>query len=158
MYSWLWRSGLGSLSISNVTEHPTADWTLQQIREALPGDQDYKYLLHDRHKTFSADLDEEVESCGIQVMRSPVRMPTANAHCERLIGTIRRECLDFLIPLNQSHLRRILREWTCHYNSGRPHRALGPGIPDPVEEIPPACKRNDQSCPASQVMAKPILG
>jgi putative transposase len=69
----------------NVTQHPTAEWTVQQLREALPGDQDYRYLLHDRHKTFSADLDYEVESWGIQVMRSPVRMPTANAHCERLI-------------------------------------------------------------------------
>jgi putative transposase len=142
----------------NVTQHPTAEWTLQQLREALPGDQDYKYLLHDRHKTFSADLDYEVESWGIQVMRSPVRMPTANAHCERLIGTIRRECLDFLIPLNESHLRRILREWTCHYNGGRPHRSLGPGIPNLVPEIPLDYKRTDRSCPASQVIAKPILG
>jgi hypothetical protein len=75
----------------NVTEHPTSEWTLQQLREALPGDQDYKFLLHDRHKTFSASLDETVESWGIHVLRSPVRMPTANAHCERLIGSIRRE-------------------------------------------------------------------
>ena len=67
----------------NVTQHPTADWTVQQLREALPDDQDYKYLLHDRHKTFSPDLDDEIESWGVQVMRSPVRMPTANAHCER---------------------------------------------------------------------------
>jgi putative transposase len=130
---------------------------MQQLREALPGDQDYKYLPHDRHKTFSADLNDEVESWGIGVMRSPVRMPTANAHCERLIGNIRRECLDFLIPLNESHLRRILGEWTCHYHGRRPHRALGPGIPDSVQEIPPVCKRTDQSSAASQVIAKPIL-
>jgi transposase InsO family protein len=78
----------------NVTEHPTAEWTLQQLRKALPGDHDYKFLLHDRYQTFSIHLDEEVESWGIHVSRSPVRMPTANAHCERLIGTIRRECLE----------------------------------------------------------------
>jgi len=71
---------------------------LQQARAALPGDQHYKFLLHDRHKTFSANLDETVESWGIHVLRSPVRMPTANAHCERLIGSIRRECLDYLNP------------------------------------------------------------
>ena len=94
----------------DVTEHPTSEWTLQQLRETLPGDQDYKFLLHDRHKTFSASLDETVESWGIRVLRSPVRMPTANAHCERLIGSICRECLDYLIPLNASHLRRALRE------------------------------------------------
>src|SRR3954464_15368937 len=76
----------------NATEHPTAEWTLQQLREVLPGDQEYKFLLHDRHPSFSADLDKEVQSWGIHVLRSPVRMPTANAHCERLIGTMRREC------------------------------------------------------------------
>ena len=64
----------------NVTEHPTAEWTLQQLREALPGDRDCKFLLHDRYKTFSASFDDEVESWGIHVLRSPVRMPTANVH------------------------------------------------------------------------------
>jgi putative transposase len=142
----------------NVTEHPTADWTLQQLREALPGDQDYKFLLHDRHKTFSSGLDEEVERWGVQVLRTPVRMPTANAHCERLIGTIRRECLDYVIPLNASHLRRTLREWMCHYNTGRPHRSLGPGIPDQLQPVAPARKRADHWGRASRVIAKPILG
>jgi hypothetical protein len=89
----------------NVTEHPTADWTLQQT----PGSaswrrEDCKFLLHDRHKIFSASLDEEVESWGIHVLRSPVRMPTANEYCERLIGSIRRECLDYVIPLHALHL------------------------------------------------------
>jgi putative transposase len=92
------------------------EWTLQQLHEVLPGDQDYKFLLHDRHKTFSATLDETLESWGIHVLRSPVRMPTANAHCERLVGSILRECLDYVVPLNSSHSRRTLREWACHYN------------------------------------------
>jgi len=77
-------------------------------------DGDCKFLLHDRHKTFSASLDEEVESRGIHVLRSPVRIPTANAHCERLIGSIRRECLDYVIPLHALHLQRVLREWVRH--------------------------------------------
>jgi len=102
----------------NVTEHPTAEWTLQQLREALSDHRNCRFLLHDRHKTFSASLDEEVESWGIHVLRSPVRMPTANAHCERLIGTIRREGLDYVIPLTSDHLRRILGEWVSHYNCG----------------------------------------
>ena len=140
----------------NVTEHPTSEWTRQQLREALPGDQDYKFLLHDRHKTFSASLDETVESWGIRVLRSPVRMPTANAHCERLIGSIRRECLDYLIPLNATHLRRSLREWTRHYNAGRPYRSLGPGIPNQVQQA--EFKQAAQLSSASRVIAKPILG
>jgi putative transposase len=108
----------------NATEHPTAEWTLQQLREALPGDQEYKFLLHDRHKTFSAGLDEEVERWGIAVLKSPAHAPTANAFCERLIRSIRRECLDYLIPLNESHLKRTLREWVRHHNGGRPHQSL----------------------------------
>jgi putative transposase len=74
----------------NGTEHPTAEWTLQQPREALPGDREYKFLLHDRHKTFSVGLDEEVARWGVEVLKSPAHAPTANAFCERLIGTIRR--------------------------------------------------------------------
>jgi transposase InsO family protein len=60
----------------------------------------------------------------------PVRYPQANAFCERLIGTMRRECLDWLIVLNERHLRCVLREWVGHYNKARPHASLGPGIPD----------------------------
>jgi len=93
----------------NATEHPTADWTLQQLREALPGDREYKFLLHDRHKTFSLGLDEEVARWGIDLLKSPAHAPTANAFCERLVGSIRRECWDYGIPLNEAHLRRTLR-------------------------------------------------
>jgi putative transposase len=67
---------------------------------------------------------------GLEVLRSPISSPKANAICERLIGTIRRKCLDWMIPLSEAHLRSILRTWRNHYNTGRPHSALGPGIPD----------------------------
>ena len=65
------------------------------------------------------------------MLKSPPRSPMANAICERVIGTIRRECLDWLIPLSESHLRSILKSWIPHYNTARPHMALGPGVPDP---------------------------
>ena len=61
----------------------------------------------------------------------------ANAHCERLVGSIRRECLDFMIPLSEKHLRRIVAEWVTHYNQGRPHLSLGPGIPEPAAAFLP---------------------
>jgi hypothetical protein len=99
-----------------------------------------------------------VESWGIHVLRSPVRMPTANAHCERLIGTIRRECLDYLIRLNATHLRRILREWVRHYSNGRPHRSLGPAIPDRTQDNELTCSRSFRFRSSSHVIGEPILG
>jgi len=102
---------LGTRSIlhHNVTAHPTAVWTAQQFREALPGGHGYRFLIHDRDSIFSADLDKEVTTLGVRVLRTPVRAPTANAFCERFGGTLRRECLDFLIPFNERHLGLVLK-------------------------------------------------
>lgn len=100
----------------NVTSHPTAQWTIQQLREAIPSDHEYRFLIHDRHATFSSEVDKTVAALGLKVVKTPIRTPQANAYCERLIGTMRRECLDFMIPLNERHLRKILREWVTHYN------------------------------------------
>jgi len=123
---------------TNVTPHPTADWTLQQLRECLPYDHAYRFLIHDRDAIFSSYLDAGLRGFGVRVLKTPVRSPKANAFCERLIGTIRRECLDYLIPLNERHLRGIVREFSVHYNRGRPHSSLGPGIPEPHQPTPPA--------------------
>jgi len=84
-----------------VTAHPTADWTMQQFREAIPSDHGYQFLIHDRDSIFSRQLDQQLKSdFDLKVLRTPVRAPTANPYCERLVGTVRRECLDFMIPLN----------------------------------------------------------
>src|SRR5215471_21394069 len=107
----------------NVTAHPTAEWTFQQFREALPGDHPYRFLIHDRDCIFAAEVDQGLAHLGVRVLRTPVQAPKANAVCERLGGSLRRECLDFLIPFNERHLQMILREWTTHYNRGRPHAA-----------------------------------
>jgi len=66
---------------------------------------------------------------GLNILKTPVRTPTVNAYCERIIGAIRRECLDFMIPLNEKHLPSLLKKWKDHYNRGRPHSSLGPGPP-----------------------------
>jgi transposase InsO family protein len=145
----------------NVTAHPTAGWTLQQFREAIPGDHSYRFLIHDRDSIFSPEVDEALRNFGLKVLRAPARAPKANAYCERLVGTIRRECLDFMIPLSEKHLRRILREWISHYNHGRPHSALGPGIPAPVEDPCPLLPGNihRHELPASaRISSHPILG
>jgi hypothetical protein len=91
----------------SVTAHPTAEWTLQQFRETLPGDHAYPFVIHDRDAIFSKQLDMEVTGLGVRVLRTPVRAPRANAVCERLGGSLRRECLDLLIPINERHLRTI---------------------------------------------------
>jgi putative transposase len=90
----------------------------------------YEYLIHHRDSIFAKHLDESIGRLGVKVLKSPPRSPKANAICERVIGTIRRECLDWLIPLSDSHLRRVLKSWIPHYNGGRPHMLLGPGIPN----------------------------
>jgi transposase InsO family protein len=82
------------------------------------------------------ELDTAVAGLGLAALKTPIRAPKANAFCERLIGTLRRECLDFVIPLNDRHLRIIIREWVSHYNRGRPHSRLGPGIPDRAANPP----------------------
>jgi transposase InsO family protein len=142
----------------NVTAHPTADWTLQQFREALPGDHVYRYVIHDRDRIYSKELDRVVESMGVRVLRTPARCPKANCFCERFVRTGRRECLDFLIPLSEAHLKRILREWVSHYNHGRPHKRLGPGIPAPYTATPAVSSHRHDIPRDHRVVAKPVLG
>ncbi len=143
----------------NVTAHPTAAWTLQQFREALPSDHGQKFLIHDRDSIFSASLDEELKSCfGLRVLRTPVRAPKANAYCERLIGTMRREFLDFVIPLGERHLRSSLKEWVAHYNQSRPHSSLGPGIPEPSNMVLLLSGPRHTLPQGSRVVARLVVG
>src|SRR5262245_49486133 len=94
---------------------------------------------------------------GLTVLRTPVQAPQATAFCERLVGTIRRECLDFLIPLTEGHLRQIMSRWVTHYNRGRPHSSLGPGLPDPPSDGVVESNGHKLSN-AHRVVATPILG
>jgi transposase InsO family protein len=143
----------------NVTAHPTAQWTLQQLREAMPSDHSYRFLIHDRDGIFSQQLDQQVQHLRLRVLKTPVRSPQANAFCERLIGTLRRECLDFLIPLTEHHLRRLLHGWATHYNTARPHMSLGPGVPQPPASWPVPRQAHRHRLPAHlHVVARPILG
>ena len=120
----------------NVTSHPIAAWTLQQFREILAAPHAYRFVLHDRDSIFSPWCDAATSALGVRVLRTPVQTPTANAYCERLLGSLRRECLDFLIPFGEEHLRRMLRIWQLHYNRGRPHASLGPGLPEASPGLP----------------------
>jgi putative transposase len=140
----------------NVTASPTAAWTLQQLREAIPADHDYRFLLHDRDSIFSPALDQSIRHLGLKVLKTPVRTPVANAICERVLGTLRRECLDFVIPFTETHVRRLLQGWGRHYNARRPHMALRPGIPQPLAGLPAPLQEQRHRLPAHcHVVARP---
>ena len=142
----------------NVTAHPTASWTLQQLREAIPADHGYRFLLHDRDSIFSPQLDQHIHHLGLRVLKTPPQSPQANTLCERLIGTLRQECVDFLIPLSAYHLRRLLKAWVSHYNASRSHMALGPGIPQPLASLPVPLQADRHRLPQHlSVMSHPIL-
>ena len=115
---------------------------MQQFREALPGEHAYRFVIHDRGSIFSKKLDEEVTAMGVRVLKTPVRAPKANSICERFGGTMRRECLDFLIPFNERHLRLVLKVWIAHFNQSRPHMSLGPGIPAALHPPPETTHRH----------------
>jgi transposase InsO family protein len=152
--------GRRRLAHVNVTAHPTADWTLQQLREVVGDQHVHRYLIHDRDRIFAKHLDDSIGALGIEVLRSPVASPKANAVCERVIGTIRRECLDWLIPMSEAHFRAILKEWVAHYNGGRCHGALGPGVPDPPPEwaLVPKSESRHRLAAGALVLEKAILG
>lgn len=95
---------------------------------------------------------------GVRVLRTPIQAPRANAVCERLLGSLRRECLDFLIPFGEEHLRRILRAWQAHYNRGRPHASLGPGLPEPPPGLPATPITGLRLPCDARVVARSILG
>jgi transposase InsO family protein len=151
---------IGSRRILHVksTAHPTAAWTTQQLREVFVPEHPWRYLLHDRDAIFSTSLDETARSFGLAILKSPPRCPKANAFCERLIGTLRRECLDWIIPLGEGHLRSVVREWAAHYNRGRPHSALR-SVPEPMPGIPAEPQAHRHRLPPRQlVTAKSVLG
>jgi putative transposase len=140
----------------NVTEHPTAEWTVQQFRSCVIGDKLYRFVVHDRDAVFSPARDRSLKSMSLQVLKTPYRVPQANAFCERLIGTVRRECLDHLIAINERHLRTILAEWVRHYNEGRPHASLGHGLPESSALPAPRAVGHDP-LQGHRVAATPIL-
>ncbi|MGH8065839.1 MAG: integrase core domain-containing protein [Candidatus Entotheonellia bacterium] len=143
----------------NVTAHPTALWALKQLCETIPSDHTYRFLIHDRDSIFSPQLDQQVRHLGLRVLKTPPQSLQANAICERLIGTLRRECLDFLISLTGPHLRCLLHGWAPQYNEGRPHMSLGPGVPQTPPHLPTPLQAQRHQLPGHlQVAVRPILG
>ncbi len=141
----------------NATAHPTAAWTLLQLREAIPSDHEYRFIIHDHDRIFSTELNASLTHLGLKVITTPVRSPQANSLCERLIGTLRRECLDWIIPLSEGHLRKTLVSWMAHYNQGRPHSSLGPGVPGPHTAFPLLQRHRHRFDRPVSIVARPVL-
>ena len=133
--------GTRRVHLAGITPHPDGGWTAQAARNLLMdlGQRaaSVKFLIRDRAGQFSGSFDAVFTADGIRILASPPQAPRANAICERMIGTLRRELFDRLLIVNEHHLRRVLTEYLRHYNAARPHRALGQVAPAQAHTRPP---------------------
>jgi transposase InsO family protein len=131
----------------NITSHPTAAWTARQLLEAFPMDTAPRFLMRDRDSIYGWEVARAITSLSITEVISTPRSPWRNPFVERVIGSIRRECTDHVIPMGESHLRRVLNEYATYYNESRTHQSLGGNAPEP---------RGVQA--VGQLIAEPVLG
>ncbi len=132
-----------------VTDQPTAAWAAQQLVPAFPDETGPAYLLRDRDAIYCADFQRRVERLGIRQVVIAPRAPWQNPFAERVIGSIRRECLDLVIVVSERHLRRVLRTYLAYYNLTRPHQSLGNDSPR---------RREVQSVPSGPIVTIPEVG
>ena len=133
----------------NVTAHPTAEWTAQQLRDAFPWDTAPRYLLRDRDRIFGDDFNKQVRELGIKPVLSAPRSPWQRAYVERVIGTIRRECLDHVIVFNEASLYRHMKSFVAYYHDSRTHLSLDKDAPE---------SRPVQTADAGPIISIPRLG
>jgi transposase InsO family protein len=131
----------------NVTANPTAEWVARQITEAFPWDEAPHYLIRDRDRIYGAVVTRRLRAMGIRDKPTAPASPWQNGFAERLIGSIRRECLDHIIVLGEAHLRRILKSYTRYYNETRTHLALDKDAP-----LSRTVMR------AARILCRPVLG
>jgi transposase InsO family protein len=122
----------------NITQHPSAEWVVQQLREAFAEAGPYRYAILDRDKKFDASVITFLQATGLKAKRTSVRAPWQNGTAERWVGSCRREMLDHIIALNERHLLRLVRDYIRYYNQDRVHDSLGKDTPHkrPVEPKP----------------------
>jgi putative transposase len=135
-----------------VTRSPADAWVAQQLREATAYGQGPKYLIRDRDNKFGSGFARVAATSGIKILKTPYHAPRANAICERFLGSVRRECLDHLLILQEKQLHRILRAYIQYFNRARPHQGIRQQIPERDGEPVPL---DHQS---GQILSLPILG
>jgi transposase InsO family protein len=124
----------------NVTRHPTADWVVQQLREAFPEAGPYRYVILDRDSKFDAEVITFLKATGLKPKRTSIQSPWQNGTAERWVGSCRREILDHIIALDERHLLRLMRDYVSYHHQDRVHDSLRKDTPDqrPVEPKPVA--------------------
>lgn len=141
---------------AGATANPDGRWVAQQARNLFLAGEDptspWRFVIHDRDAKFAGGFDEVFRSEGVKLLRTPIRAPKANAHAERFVGTLRRECLDWLLIVNRRQLEHVLRIYIEHYNRHRPHRSLGMRAPVPRVVVP------TQDPPLTRLDRRDLLG
>jgi transposase InsO family protein len=142
------------LHVLGVTAHPDGPWTTQQARNLVMDLGEhvgrFRFLVRDRAGQFAASFDTVLADAGIDVVKIPPRCPRANCFAERLVLTVRTEVTDRMLIFGERHLRRVLAEYTAHYNTQRPHRALQLRPPRPESPVPQPVR--------GRIRRRPVLG
>jgi transposase InsO family protein len=150
--------GTRRVHLLGVSTNPDGAWTTQAARNLVidlgQRSGQFKFMIRDRGGQFTSHFDAVLADAGIRVIKSPPQAPRANAVCERMIGTLRRELFDRILIQGETHLRLVLDEYLTHYNSTRPHRALRQFSPRQAETVPP----EPIDLGAYRLRRKPILG
>ena len=145
--------------LAGVTANPDGRWVAQQARNLFLAREDptprWRFLIHDRDKKFSRAFNAMFEGEGMTIICTPIRAPNANAHAERWVGSVRRECLDRLLIFSRRQLEGVLRLYVRHYNKRRPHRALDLQAPDSSSAL---AARGDPITSATAVRRRDLLG
>jgi transposase InsO family protein len=132
-----------------VTRSPSDAWVAQQLREDTPFGQGPRFLIRDNDNKYGAAFDRVAQGTHIDVLKTPYQAPKANAVCERFLGSVRRECLDFFLILNERHLYKTMKQYQAYFNHARPHQGISQRIPCPSEQ-----RQQDMG----RIMAHPVLG
>ena len=134
-----------------VTRSPGDDWVAQQLREATPFGEGPRFLIRDNDNKYGDAFDRVADGSGIEVLPTPHQAPKANAICERFLGSVRRECLDFFLILNECHLRKIMKQYQAYFNYARPHQGTNQRIPCSAEE-------SEVQAAKGEIISRPALG
>jgi putative transposase len=141
-----------------VTDSPTDEWTAQQLREATAWGEKPKYLIRDRDSKYGNRFTGLAFHTGFQVLKTPFRAPKAYAYCERLMGRIKRKCLDHFIILNRRHLTGVVKEYVVYYNGNRPHQGINQLVPSESEGRIPVHFGRRPFFPTGNIQSVAFLG